>query len=301
MPDDEEWTQLEEWLETMNPRLGRLEDFEVRGFPVDYSRASLDHLEREVLRRGPVDDRPDNRSSFVDAAMGYLGETLLNTAGGRWEWDDETGTPVVCPDPALKRDPISPVSLIVAAARRGTGHEFAQVHEALERAVADRQAADSSWSPTKEPTPGVDVVERTGGSAYLDRWLPERETAFPRWLADYARDVPGDWDFSADSVNLLERVVVGRLKTLDDFEVPANHDFVEGAVWYLGEVFCRHSGMRWHYNEGEPDPDNMWIGRPYVDRTGPNANAAVPYYTLRNTVRHNYPGYLRERIDFFTY
>src|SRR6266542_3512631 len=91
----------------MQPRLARLEAFEVPGFPLDYSRESLDLLEAEVLDRYPFDDRPGSRAGFTEAAMGYLGEALLNVAGGHWEWDEGNDMPVAHFDPELHLAPIS--------------------------------------------------------------------------------------------------------------------------------------------------------------------------------------------------
>ncbi|MCW2640732.1 MAG: hypothetical protein JWP76_3038 [Dactylosporangium sp.] len=297
VPDDEE-TPLWEWREAMQPRLARLQAFEVPGFPLDYTRASLDLLEAEVLARYPFDDRPGSRASFTEAAMGYLGEALLSIAGGTWEWDDDNGMPVANFDPQLHLAPVSPLHLIVEAGQRRTGGEFARVQAALEQAVADRRAVEPSWSPTKEPTPGLDKVPRPEGSPFLDRWLPERQKVFPQWLADHAQGLDG-WDFSAESLDLLQAVVLDHLKTLEDFGRPENHDLVDGAVWYLGEVFGREAGTHWSYIDGEPSPDNMWIGRPFVERLTPRENSTVPYYTLRITVLNAEPGYLRGRLAFF--
>jgi hypothetical protein len=291
---DETQTPLEDWRETMQPRLARLQAFEVPGFPLDYSPASLDRLEAEVLARHPVDDR----ASFTEAAAGYLGEALLHVAGGRWEWDDANDVPVAQFDPELKQAPVSPLHLIVEAGQRRTGAEFVRARESLARAVADRQAREPSWSPTKEPTPGLDAVPRTDRSPFLDRWLPERERAFPLWIVDYAGGT-GGFDFSAESLDLLQAVVLGRLATPEDVDRAENRDLVDGAVWYLGEVFRRAAGGHWRYYEGEPDPVNMYAGRPFVKRLTPTESSIVPHLALQATVQVGTPGYLRDRLAFF--
>src|SRR6266545_3306186 len=251
VPDNEE-TPLWEWRETMQPRLARLEAFEVPGFPLDYSRESLDLLEAEVLDRYPFDDRPGSRAGFTEAAMGYLGEALLNVAGGHWEWDEGNDMPVAHFDPELHLAPISPLHLIVEAGQRRTGKEFVRVLASLEQAVADRRAVGPSWSPTKEPTPG-----------------------------------------------LLQAVVLDHLKTLEDFDRPEHQDLIEGAVWYLGEVFRRETGAYWRYYDGEPNPDNPYVGRPFVERLTPREDSALPHITLQAAVLRATPGYLRERLAFF--
>jgi len=297
VPDNEE-TPLWEWRETMRPRLARLEAFEVPGFPLDYSRESLDLLEAEVLDRYPFDDRPGSRAGFTEAAMGYLGEALLNVAGGHWEWDEGNDMPVAHFDPELHLAPISPLHLIVEAGQRRTGKEFVRVLASLEQAVADRRAVGPSWSPTKEPTPGLDEVPRPVESDFLDRWLPEREPSFPQWIANYAHGA-GGWDFSAPSLDLLQAVVLDHLKTLEDFDRPEHQDLIEGAVWYLGEVFRRETGAYWRYYDGEPNPDNPYVGRPFVERLTPREDSALPHITLQAAVLRATPGYLRERLAFF--
>lgn len=296
----DEGSPLWEWRETMQPRLARLEAFEVLGLPLDYSRESLDLLEAEVLDRPVIDDRPGHRDSFTDAAMGYLGEALLTTAGGRWEWDDDDNMPVAHFDDALRLAPIAPLRLIVEASRRRTGREFARVRAALERAVADRQIAEPSWSPTKEPTPGLDRVERFEQSEadYLQRWLAEREKAFPQWLADYAEGTDG-WDFSEESLDLLQAAVLSQLKTPEDVERPEHHDFVEGAVWYLGEVHRHEAGAHWVYSDAAHKDVNPYSGRPFVERLTPKENSVLLYAALHATVLRATPGYLRGRLAFF--
>jgi hypothetical protein len=297
VPDDEE-TPLWEWRETMQPRLARLQAFEVPEFPLDYSVDSLELLEAEVLARYPFDDRPGSRGSFTEAAMGYLGEALLNVAGGRWEWDDDNDMPVAHFDPELHLAPVSPLHLIVEAGQRRSGNEFARVLASLEQAVADRRAVDPSWSPTKEPTPGLDAVPEPDGSPFLDRWLPERERAFPQWVAHYAQGA-GGWDFSAESLDLLQAVLLDRLKTLEDFELAEHQDFIDGAMWYVGEVFRRESGAHWKYYGGEPNPNNPYAGRPFVARLTPRENDDLPHLALQATVQRATPGYLRNSLAFF--
>lgn len=57
---------------------------------------------------------------------------------------------------------------------------------------------------------------------------------------------------------------------------PANSDFVDGAVWYLGEVMRRAKGGDWHYRPGPPDPWNPYVGRYYVQQPGEKGRTKVP-------------------------
>ena len=283
---------LTRWLEAMQPRLLRLQAFEMpAGFPLDYSPGSLDTLESQLLAQDPGE-------SLIDAAVGYLGETLLQTGGGHWEWDDERDTPVVHLDPVLELSPVSPRDLIVEADQRRTGHELVRTQRAVRAAVGRRQVRVPGWQPTKERTPGLDPVLEVSGEKFLDVWLPHRDEALARWVADHAADT-GPWDFSADSLDRLESVIRGAVRSVDDVDVPANQELIEGAGWYLGEVLRREGHAEWTYNPGEVDPANEFVGRPYVKQMVHNGQVLVPYYALRNVVRASEPGFLRQRLGWF--
>ncbi|HEX6684791.1 MAG TPA: hypothetical protein VF062_18445 [Candidatus Limnocylindrales bacterium] len=285
---------LWEWTETMQPRLARLNAFEVPGLPLDYSPESLGLLEAEVLNRDPLGRGLDG---LAEAVVGYVGEALMRVAGGRWGWDETSGTPFVDFDPQLGLPPIAPHDLIVEAGKRRSGTEFVSARESLQRAVEKRRAADASWSPTKQPTPGLDDPPVLATSTFLRQWLAEREKAFPQWVADYAPGTSG-WDFSAASLDLLEAVVLAKLQACEDMDRPENADFVQGAIWYLGETFRHEGGAEWTHVQGEPSPTDFYTGRPYVKRLNPR-NDDVPYWTLWTTIGRVEPGYLRGRLEFF--
>ncbi|MFS4093993.1 hypothetical protein [Streptomyces sp. AF1A] len=76
-------------------------------------------------------------------------------------------------------------------------------------------------------------------------WLAERREAFSAWAGQMG--AADRLDFGAGSLDVLEarlRAVFG-----SDAEVRARRldPFVQGAVWYLGEVICRTRGMVWKY------------------------------------------------------
>ncbi|MFI5936816.1 hypothetical protein [Actinoplanes sp. NPDC051494] len=283
---------LDEWREGIQPVLARLEAFEVpQGFPLDFSETSLTRLERLLLDRPPT-------PSLVESATAYVGETLLRAGGGHWAWADDQ--PTIHPDEALGLPPITPRDLVVRAAG------LAATWATLTTAVAEHRSAHPGWSPAKEPTPGMGDGPRAATLPWLTDWLAEREKSFPDWAA--ATGVDG-WDFTAGTVDTLEVVLRERLATEEAFTDPRHHDFLQGAVWYYGEVACRtRPDARWQYNRSEPgSPDrrlnaehNPWAGRPFIDQDHPGGNATVPIFDLESAVLDGTPGYLIARLHTLT-
>jgi hypothetical protein len=116
---------------------------------------------------------------------------------------------------------------------------------ALVAAVDEYAAGHPGWSPTKELTPGVDEVDDPVVSPWLETWLGERERTFPAWVAD-AGVAPAVWDFSPASLDPLEALVKRRLPSVDALTELANHNFVQGAAWYCGEVARQNkTAARW--------------------------------------------------------
>lgn len=297
--------KLDNWREEMQPRMARLQAFELpEDFPFDYSRASLVALEAELLDRFPPGSEPRiERGGFVEAAMSYLGETLLTLCGGRWGWDDDAtsashDTPLACPDDRLGLPPLAPGRLLAEAAARRTGQELVRRYDALVGAIDQARGEDPSFSPVKERTPGLDEILDPAPSEFLIEWLKERQLAFGGWVERYGADL-GPWDFSPESLDALETVVCQALTCEGDFDEPTNHELVEGAVWYYGEVAQLAKNATWRHNRGAPDPHNPYVGRPYVKRTVRDSHARVPIFTLQNAVDLARPGYLREGFDAF--
>ncbi|MEV4759355.1 hypothetical protein AB0J86_30265 [Micromonospora sp. NPDC049559] len=276
---------LEEWLESMQPRIAGLLDLELpQGREWDYSPDSLARLEAEVLARAvPTPD-------FRQRVSGYLGEALLTTAGGRWGWETSRGLPLVLPDPELDLPPICPADLVERALANRDGDEFGRAYRALELAVTRRRATDPGWRPRKEPTPGLDPEPAAEPPAELDAWLAERKAGFAAWLTEYAPR-PERWDFSVASLDELEEVLL-RLVPAPE-ELAARAEFAEGASWYLGEVFRPVLSARWRYHPGEPDPENMFVGRPFLEQPVPNGRTVVPFVLLKGVLARREPGLLR--------
>jgi hypothetical protein len=131
---------------------------------------------------------------------------------------------------------------------------------------------------------------------WLAQWLVAREQAFPAWSAATGR--AGDLDFSPRSLETLEQVVRSRVPTQDALRELKDDDFVQGAVWYLGEIARRHRDAHWRYS---PDPTgtsrNPYAGRPFVEQD--DGGDAIPLLELESAVLSDETGVLLERFGAF--
>lgn len=296
--------RLDDWVQGISPVLGHLEAFELpRGFPFDFSPVSLERLEGILLEQyaRPDDVSEDDEQGLVEGVVAYVGEALLRVGGGSWAWQEDpdvalSGLPVVRPAEELGVAPISPLRLLVESVGSRGGREFIHTHAALAKAVDEYRAEHPSWTPSKQPTPGLDPIQ-PGPSEFLTAWLAERERSFPRWISAYAG--AGTWDFSPETLDALEALVRRVVPTEKDLYDPAYRDFVDGVAWYLGEVMRRAKGGEWYYQDGEPDPYVPEIGRPYVQQPSRHGHSTVPILHLESMVNTPAVGYLRGRYAQF--
>ncbi|CAM5256216.1 hypothetical protein [Streptomyces sp. SID1034] len=98
----------------------------------------------------------------------------------------------------------------------------------------------------------------------LGAWLAEQEAAFGEWAASH----PGDWDFSAASVDALERAVRADFAGAAWEDVRAAQDTprLTAPAWYLGEV-CVRAGAVWKVNPAADFEAGAWEG-PFVGVPG---------------------------------
>ncbi|MGE2818044.1 hypothetical protein ACQI5H_23305 [Mycobacterium heidelbergense] len=296
---------LEAWVEEMHPRLAGLQDFLLpEGFPFDFSTRSLTELESVLLDgfdtwAAVFGDVRDNSQGFVVRAAGYLGEILLRTGGGAWIWDELNNQPLVSFDPALDLSPVAPLVLLADAADRRTGSVLTEALDAVATAVADYRREHLGWSPVKAPTPALDPdPDFPPDRGTLAAWRHLRESRFPSWATEYAGG-PAECNFSVDSLDRLECLVKSRLPAEADFDKPENREFVDGAIWYLGETIVRQGKAQWVYIEGERNEDNEWVGRPFIRRIEPPHHSVVPELTLINCAKSGKPNALRRRVTLF--
>ncbi|MYT33701.1 MULTISPECIES: hypothetical protein [unclassified Streptomyces] len=99
-------------------------------------------------------------------------------------------------------------------------------------------SADHSTDPTRHPE--------------LLAWLSERQQAFTQWAQQAGVD---RLDFSPGSLNVLEELLRESFASDEEIRAQRLEPFVQGAVWYLGEVVCRAKGMVWKYERDVDAPD----------------------------------------------
>ncbi|MFF6802095.1 hypothetical protein [Streptomyces sp. NPDC012616] len=245
---------ISEIPETLRELRGEILD---EDFPFDFGPASLAGLEAHLLAEyRSADEKPDLDFRPTRCAAVYLGEVLLDVAGGRWGWQprgasgSSAGRPVVHPDPALGLAPLSPLSLVARAVRTRTGSVFTEEAAGLAKAVAELRRHKPGWAPAVATHPGQDA--RTAGADHpeLLRWLGVRAREFARWTdeAGPAADGGRHWDFSPASLDLLETVLRERFDDSAGLLGAKSGALVQGAVWYLGEVVRRaRDGVVWQY------------------------------------------------------
>jgi hypothetical protein len=289
--------RLAEWVDGISINLLGLEALEEPGqFELDFSSGSLPELEGRLVERfgAPEDlDDPDRRH-LAEGAAGYVGEMLLRLAGGGWAWRRDE--PAVRADKALGLGEVYPLRLVAQAVDERDERVFAGVYAAWEQAVARHRAADPAWRPKKKPTPGVDPFQMTeADAARVAGWVAERKAAFDRWRAAYGTGT--DWDFGRGSLDVLERLLADRAPTVEALYAPEHRDFVEGAVWYLGETVRRIKGGTWVYRTQDPDVPNIYAGDPYVQQAGRDGEAVIPIVVIRGFVRAGQPGTLGAWYD----
>ncbi|MGY5137647.1 hypothetical protein ACWGJW_35600 [Streptomyces nigrescens] len=87
-------------------------------------------------------------------------------------------------------------------------------------------------------------------------WLTERQTGFEHW----AHEAGGVtlFDFSNASLDALEDLVREAYTKTDEITQQRRTPFIQGGVWYIGEVLCRRKGWVWKFepdfNTGEVPP-----------------------------------------------
>lgn len=305
---------FEEWLDDMHPRLARFVDLllpdSVRG---DFSRGSLVSLEAHLLETFPDSDLYDTGDpdlDLIDGAVRYVGETYLRAFGGGWQFSEDPAfvfgrRPVVLlgtPDAT----PISPFNLMGAALRRRTGRVLAKVYDGQARAIAERQAVDPGFTVAREAVPGVHVpaaaeqARRDACAPYLASWLENMEPTVASWKGALGgRSEP--LDGSVDSLTAFEQVLLDQLPDADAVEAAVNEAFVEGATYYLGQVFHDRAGGEWCYLPGEPDPKLRLVGRPYLERLDADGDPrrSVPSLVLRSLVRTRASGSLQKAYQIY--
>ncbi|MEU5937283.1 hypothetical protein [Micromonospora sp. NPDC047187] len=287
--------KLDDWRERLEPMLAGLRDFVVGpDESLDNSVESLRDLEHTLLAETPAGQPP--REGLAEAAGGYLGEVLLTIGGGAWTWDPDSEHPVT--DLGVG-ETAEPMRLVLDALVHRTGTVWSATYERIRALAATRRNDDPVWEPrrTDQPALHTETLDAAPTDPWLTHWLTIREQGFPEWSAATGR--ADDLDFSPESLLALEQIVRRRIPAKDALREPADDDFVQGAIWYVGEIARRHRDAHWRYT---PDPTgiskNPYVGRPFVEQDGPG-NDAIPLLELEAAVLSDEAGVLLDRFEVF--
>lgn len=130
---------------------------------------------------------------------------------------------------------------------------------------------------------------------FLDRWLASMGSALEQWRRFY---LPADFpfDFTLDSLDALEPIVLARYPDQAAIDVEDNAEFTTGTVRYIGEVLLRVAPARWGYQD-RGDNDGNPYNRTAVIRSNTPARFMVvmaPEFRLQLLVRDRERGILRK-------
>lgn len=90
---------------------------------------------------------------------------------------------------------------------------------------------DETYDPTRHPG--------------LLRWMGERREAHERWAEQTS--FADALDFTPASLETLDSLVRNIANSMEEVTDQRMTPFVQGAIWYVGEVFCRHRKLVWKY------------------------------------------------------
>lgn len=79
----------------------------------------------------------------------------------------------------------------------------------------------------------------------LLRWRGERQDAHERWAEETS--FAGLLDFTPASLGTLDDLIRETANSMEEVTDQRMTPFIQGAIWYVGEVFCRHQKMVWKY------------------------------------------------------
>ncbi|MEK2475567.1 hypothetical protein [Streptomyces noursei] len=272
------------------------EQFMHEGWEHEYTAGSLPELEEALLDFCSHDDgKDDGNALYVEAVAAYLGETLLEEAGGRWDWDATAGTdglPVVRPDPALALPPVVPLLVVGQALREKSGQVLATAVRLLRAAVRDRQREHPEWWPRRVRTPWVHTGSIISSCRAAERWRNQRMVDYLHWWAEEAGGRE-HWLFAPASLDALQALLRKHFRTVEDYDRVADERFWIMAAWYVGHYVVEKKDALWQYREVDPDAppgtphaaDGHWTGSAFVSqRLRHDGHAAHPWAMLREAV-----------------
>ncbi|NLU71907.1 hypothetical protein HCC61_04275 [Streptomyces sp. HNM0575] len=130
---------------------------------------------------------------------------------------------------------------------------------------------------------------------FLDKWLSEMQDELRTWRSTY---LPSDFpfDFSLNSLDILEGVALERYGDPADVETSGNAEFTNGAVRYIGETVVRNFPSRWGYQDLGDDSPGIYNKIPVVRANVPHEflDGFAPVFELRLLAEERQAGMLKE-------
>ena len=247
-----------------------------------YTPESLDEVETLFLDRVPAPQALDDagtRALFQDVFR-YVGETLLRTCGGEWEWEElwEQGGPgaglpfvrVDAPDGYLRGGTVNIYTTLTGAAGTRTGHYFRDLVTAVRQSFGDAGPLrrSSGWA-------AMAVEDPTATNPVLRAYLAAHEAELEAFVATAAADGL-QLDFTDESLDQLEQVLLARYPDRPEMRADFDSPFIRGAARYVAETFTRIAGGRIDIVDPSvltrPAEDNDKL--PYVQRVHGDGEAS---------------------------
>ncbi|MCV7287757.1 hypothetical protein H7J87_20745 [Mycolicibacterium wolinskyi] len=124
------------------------------------------------------------------------------------------------------------------------------------------------------------------------RWAQRQESAFEEWVAQYGSDDTQLWDFGLDSLDRLTYILFNYFPTQAHLDDARNAEFVDGAVWYLGEIVRRSEPKKRRWSNRHTGTTS---GEYIVEHTAKSRSSeyVVPGSHLRSAIRSGNPQFLR--------
>ena len=318
---------IDEWVNRSGIAIDLMGHFDFGdALDLDYSADSLRALAAAVTEHfaDPAEVLNADQQPLVEGVVAYLGECLLRSARGHWDWDDTpgfadrgrpalastdvvarldgyrwrfddveaAGVPVVFPNAALSLEAVSPLHVLLAQlAEPAEPGPIVTTFEHWQQQVNDHGAAHPEWVTVTEPTL-TDGMPIMPPSPILDGWLARQRRDFPEWASTYG----GSWDYTPDTVDALAALVFRTTPNVEAFEDPVNAYFAEGASWYFGEMLCRADPARWMYRGHQRKPGDPLLNC-FTVQTNDNGDFTTPFMRIGNMLVHDDPGRLRRGYD----
>ena len=88
-------------------------------------------------------------------------------------------------------------------------------------------------------------MSETSDQDKFQAWLFEMDNALDRFLQSFPAEVATKLDFSQESLNELEALVLKRYGHIDETRPSSEARFLDGAARYVGEVFRKKLSGAW--------------------------------------------------------